>query len=300
MIARQAADDYRRALELNSRDAVAHHNLAWLEHLSGDDKVAAEHWRDAVAIDPANAVFHLSYGMFLEETGDNQKAHGEYEIAIELSPSILDSQFFKRYRVRSRDGADSVVAESIKGLERRLQKGPDPILEARLGKFSLFLGDLSRATALLEDASQNLPNLPLVWLNLGDAYEKQGQWTKAMDCYRKAKIIDGSQASTYLRTGEIELRSGQQKAAVQSFTQAIERWQRVTPITAAHNNRMYVGPRQRIDDLLPTTLVWYTTPCEASRGWQVLAQLFPAKQEYARRIHTCEQLPSPHFSDSLE
>jgi len=292
--ARQAVDDYRRALELNGRDATAHHNLAWLEHLLGEDEIAAENWQAAVAIDPANAVFHLSSGMFLEERGDQQEAKKEYGAAIELSPSILDSPFFSRYKARSKDAADLLLRELMEKLEKKLQQGPDPIVQARLGKLCLFCGDLARASKLLQDASRQLPNLPLVWLNLAEVYERQGRLSEATDCYEKANVIDSFLPGPYLRMGEIELLNGEKTAARESFMQAIQRWERVTPITAAHNSRLYVGPRQRIDDLLPTTLVWYTTPCDASEAWRALSRLYPAKREYAERAHVCEELPSPH------
>jgi tetratricopeptide (TPR) repeat protein len=293
---RLAVADYRKALELNSRDAVAHHNLGWLEHLSGDDVNASKDWAEAVTIDPGNAVFHLSFGMFLEELKDTAKAKEEYQTAIELAPSIVDSQFFTRYRIRDQQGADSVIAALTSKLEKRLGQGKDPILEARLGKLYLVPGNLSRASQMLEDAAEQLPNLPLVWMNLGEVHEKQGNSAEAMDCYRKANVVNGSLAGPYLRMGEVELRNSQKSEAAENFSQAIQRWQRVNPITAAHNNRLYVGPRQKIDDLLPTTLVWYTTPCEASRAWMGLSQLFPARRDYLQRVHVCEDLPSPHVN----
>jgi tetratricopeptide (TPR) repeat protein len=289
-----AIDDYRRSLELNGRDAVAYHNLAWLEHLLGDDKGAAENWSTAVAIDPGNAVFHLSYGMFLEETGDQEEALGEYDKAIEITPSILDSQFFARFRMRSKAAAESLVDKLIEKLKKKVQQGFDPIVEARLGKLYLFRADLAQASTFLETASKKLPNLPLVWANLGEVYRMQGRTADALDCYRKVQVINGSLAGPYLRMGEVQLGEGHKLEATQNFTQAIQRWQRVTPTTAAHNNRLYVGPRQKIDDLLPTTLVWYTTPCEASEVWSGLSQLYPGRRDYAQRVHVCESLPSPH------
>ena len=99
---RSAAADYRRALELNSRDAVAHHNLAWLDHLMGDDREARREWEQAAAIDPGAAIYSLSLGFFLEETGDRGGAARQYVAAIELTPAILDSPFFTRYRDRFR------------------------------------------------------------------------------------------------------------------------------------------------------------------------------------------------------
>jgi len=300
LVAQEAISAYRRALELNGRDSVAHHNLAWLEHLLGDDVAAGADWHEAVAIDPGNAVFHLSYGMFLDETSGFETARDQYETAIELSPSILDSPFFGRYSARYPDAAGSMVTYCQAKLEARLRQENDPILEARLGKLVQYSGDLARASALLEDSARQLPNLPRVWLNLGEIREAQGDTAAALDCYRKARVIDGGMAGPYLHMGEIALAAGERGLATEYLRTAVARWDRVNPITAAHNNRLYQGPAQRIDDLLPTTLVWYTTPCEASRAWSGLAKLFPENQKYRSRSRTCEALPAVHVIGRAE
>ncbi len=292
--AREAADDYRHALTLNDRDAVAHHNLAWLEHLLGDDAAAARDWKEAVEIDPDNAAFHLSYGMFLEETGSLDAARSQYVSAIAKKPSILDSPFFKRLRTRSPEAADSVVKNAMTQLEAKLGQGNDPILEARLGKLYLVAGDSGQAEKTLLDAAQQLPNLPLVWFNLGELYEARGDDEQARIYYERARAIDGSLAGPYLQLGELSLQAGDKNDAIHNLDLAVVRWQRINPITSAHNNRLYDGPRQTIDDLLPTTLVWYISPCEASEAWSALAQLNPQNGGYAQRNRTCEELPSPH------
>lgn len=299
-IAEAALKDYRRDLELNGRDAVAYHDRAWIEHLLGDDVAADKDWREATTVDPGNAMFHLSYGMWLEESRDLQAAKAQYQVAIEISPAILDSPFFSQYRNRSPEAADSITRQAALMMEEKLHQGKDPVWEARLGKLYHSRGDLPRARQLLEDASQQLPNLPLVWLNLGEIHEGQGDSAQAMACYRKALAVDASIAEAYLDIGELELQRGQKKEAAQDLQMAIQKWQRVNPITAAHNNRLYAGPRQMIDDLLPTTLVWYTTPCQASRAWQGLSRLFPGKQQYANRSQMCEQVPSPHLFGGLK
>ena len=271
--------------------------LAWLEHLLGDDDAAGKDFEEAVALDPGTVVFHLSYGMFLEETGDVQAGRQRYEVAIELSPTILDSPFFTRYRAHFPEAADSVVAHCITRIEDKLRYGDDPILEARLGKLYEYSGNLTRAAGLLQDAAQKLPNLPLVWLNLGAIREMQGDAAEALRCFRKANVIDGTLTGPYLRMGEIYLRNRQKSLAFQNLQVAVRRWERAKPITAAHNNRLFVGPRQTIDDLLPTTLVWYTTPCEASAAYRDLAVLMPPKERarYVQRENTCEEIPSPHL-----
>jgi tetratricopeptide (TPR) repeat protein len=290
-----AIEEYRHALQLNGLDAVAWHDLAWLEHLLGDDDAAEKDWQKATIIDPGNAVFHLSYGMVLDEIAKESEAQKQYEVAILLSPSIVESPFFIRYGARSPESAAAIVAHCVTTIEGKLNGGHDPILQARLGKLYQYLGDRKRSAQMLQEAAAQLPNLPLVWLNLGENYEASGSLTQAMDCYKKANIINPSLAGPYLRMAELYLQQGQKNLAATNFQMAAQRWDRVNPITASHNNRLYVGPRQLIDDLLPTTLVWYVSPCEASRAYGALAELYPGKPELVRRSRTCEDLPDPHL-----
>jgi tetratricopeptide (TPR) repeat protein len=291
---RTAARDYRYALELNSRDAVAHHNLAWLDHLMGRDQEARREFERAVAIDPETAIYHLSLGVFLDEGGDAAAADFQYVAAIERTPAILDSPFFMRLRGRYRERVESIVDQAITRTERRLGNTNDPILKARLGKFYLYGRDLQRAGELLEGASKDLPNLPLVWFNLGEVRRLQGRRDEAWACYGKAKFLDGSLAGPWLRIAEMYREAGQRNPAIENFRAAAQKWAHVNPVTAAHNNRLYGGPPQIIDDLLPTTLVWYASPCEASASYGALAEFMPDNKLYASRSRTCENLPSPH------
>jgi tetratricopeptide (TPR) repeat protein len=293
-LAEEAIKDYRHSLTLNSRDAVARHNLAWLEHLLGDDVSAETDLQKSIEIDPDIAVFHLSYGMFLEEHKEAQEAQAQYESAIELKPSIVDSPFFVRYGNRTPAEADAIVKQCIEVLEARLGQTSDPILEARLGEIYLYMGSIERSAQFLNAAARQMPNLPLVWFNLGEVSESKKDLEQALIDYRRALKIDPSLASAYLRTGEIELRNGRKEAAIYDLRMAQQRWERINPITAAHNNRLYGGPRQAIDDLLPTTLVWFISPCASSEAMTALSQMFPQNREYAVKSKTCEEIPSPH------
>jgi tetratricopeptide (TPR) repeat protein len=291
---REAAADYRRALDLNRRDAVAHHNLAWLDHLVGKNEEARQEWQQAVAIDPETATYHLSLGFFLDEAGEADEAKRQFVTAIELTPAILDSPFFTRLHNRDAGSAEAMVREATANLEGRLRAGDDPILKARLGKLWLYRGDARRAAELLNKASTDLPNLPLVWFNLGEARRLQRNRDEAWACYQKARFLDPGLAGPALRIGEMYREAGQRTPAVENLRSAAQRWAHVKPVTAAHNTRLYGGTPQPIDDLLPTTLVWYTSPCEASEAYAALAELFPENKIYASRVRTCETLPSPH------
>jgi tetratricopeptide (TPR) repeat protein len=291
---RQAAEDYAHALRLNSRDAVGHHDLAWLEHLMGRDAEARREYEQAVSIDPDTAIFHLSLGLLLEELGDSSGGDAQYLAAIERTPAILDSPFFARLHTRFPERAELIVQKAISRTEDRLRNTNDPILKARLGKFFLYGRDLERAGNLLQSAAADLPNLPLAWFNLGEVRRLQGRRDEAWSCYGKARFVDAGLAGPYLRMAQMYREAGQRNGAIENFRSAAQRWSHVNPVTAAHNNRLYGGPPQTIDDLLPTTLVWYTSPCEASAAYTALAEMLPENQLYASRSRTCEMLPAPH------
>lgn len=290
--ARQAATEYRKAVELNGQDPVAHHNLAWLDHLLGNNAEAHREWERAIALDPENAIFHLSFGLFLEETGEREAARRQYVAAIELSPAVLDSPFFSRLAARTPDDANWVVQQAISHIESRV--GNDPILKARLGKLWLYRGNLQRAFELLESAAHDLPNLPMVWFNLGEVRRLQGNGDDAAACYNKARFLDAGLAGPPLRLGQMYGDAGQRDNAIQQLRLAVRNWGRINPPTAAHNSRLYAGIVQPIDDLLPTTLVWYVSPCEASAAYAGLAALSPGTPPYVGRSKTCESLPAPH------
>lgn len=294
-----AAADYRRALQLNDRDAVAHHNLAWLDHLLGQDREARQEFERAVALDPDTAIYHLSLGLFLDEAGEAEAAERQYIAALDLSPGILDSPFFTRYRARFPQRAEATVREAVAQTENRLGNANDPILKARLGKFYLNGGDLQRAAEMLESSARDLPNLPMVWFNLGEVWRLKGNREQAWVCYQKAAFLDGSLAGPPLRMGEMYNEAGQRARAINDLRSATQDWAHINPVTAAHNTRLYGGIRQPIDDLLPTTLVWYTSSCEASEAYRALAVQFPDNKMYAARSRTCEDLPDPHAEKNL-
>jgi Tfp pilus assembly protein PilF len=108
----EAVAEFRAALQLNDRDAVAHHDLAWLLHLAGENGEARKEWQRAVEIDPDNVVFQLSFGMFLEEAGERRAAAARFAAGAELSPSVLDSPLFARHGDWAKQAVERGIAET--------------------------------------------------------------------------------------------------------------------------------------------------------------------------------------------
>jgi tetratricopeptide (TPR) repeat protein len=294
-VAQSAIRDYSRALSLNHRAAVAHQNLAWLQHLTADDQAAREHWQAAIRDDPGDAVMHVSYALFLEESGGHAEAQNEVETALELSPSLVDSTFLRDFRSRPADQADALVRLSISRMQTRNDRQADPILEAKLGKLYLFLGDAQHAVTLLRHAVEALPDLPLAWLNLGNAYAILGNTEAATDCYRRSNLLDSLHPGPYFGMARINLVTGHEQAAARYLHRAVLQAQLIPPITAAHQNQLYIGPYQRIDDLLPPVLAQYISPCWNAETALALGEVpFPDEAGSRAGVGDCRQIHSPH------
>ena len=290
---KEVISDYRKAIQLNALDAVSHHNLGWLSHLAGDDDMARQNFQKAVELDPTNAVFHASFGMWLEERGESA-AHDQYLKAIEISPAMVDSPFFRALRSRAQQDSRGLLEEAISQDERELQKGSNPILRARLGKLYWSVGRGDEGKRQIEQSLHDLPTLSRAWLNLGEMENSNGQRDLAFADYRRANLLDARLSDADLRLAQAYQLRSETAEAIHYFQLTAAHWERMTPVTAAHNRRLYGGPAQTIDDLLPTTLVWYTSPCTASEAFAGLAELQPARAQYRRQLHICEQLPAPH------
>ena len=245
-------------------------------------------------IDPDNAVFRLSLGMFLDEAGEKAEAMKQYTAEVQLSPAILDSPFFTRHNPLAKTVAEYCTRQT----EQRADATRDPILMARLGKLYLYLGDVPRASEALTEAANALPNLSLVWFNLGEINRLRGETAEAIANYKRATFLDTKLARPHLRLGELDATA----KGIDELRRAVQAWSRVNPVTASHNNRLFRSgfkPQpQRIDDLLPTTLVWYLGPCEASSAYRRLSKAFPNNKAYAAKTRACEEIPAPHRSMS--
>jgi tetratricopeptide (TPR) repeat protein len=256
-----AVSSYQQALNLNPNDDCYYHNLGWLYHLLRDEQKALDCFRRAVAIDPSNALYHISLGLFSEYSGRASEAYNEYAQAIRISPSILDSQFFRDLQTRSPTEADGIVTRNISYLESALSEKDDPILKGRLGKHYLHKQLIDKALKLLKQSSAELPSLSRVWFNLGYAYEQQGNETEMRRCYEKASLLDGSDFLPQLRLGELHYNQvSSRRMALIYYKRAVDNRVNLMSDHARRASRVYKNQSTVPDDVVPGGLLSYCTP----------------------------------------
>jgi len=88
---RAAEQFFRKALELQTDHAEAHHNLANLLGGRRDYPQAAFHFQQAIAANPAYAEAHYRFGLLLLATGAVDRAQHEIEAALRLKPELSEA-----------------------------------------------------------------------------------------------------------------------------------------------------------------------------------------------------------------
>lgn len=89
----EAANAYRRALELERGHVEAHLNLGRLVHETGDVLAAAEHYRLALKAAPDSAIAAFNLGVALDDLGEEETAIELYSRAIRLDPRHAEAHY---------------------------------------------------------------------------------------------------------------------------------------------------------------------------------------------------------------
>ncbi len=70
---REAMFRFRRAVEMNPSNALAHNNLAVAYEANGDFDNASKEYREAIRLDKSNQYIQKNYSRFVEFTSRNKK-----------------------------------------------------------------------------------------------------------------------------------------------------------------------------------------------------------------------------------
>ena len=97
IVASQKGDNYgaeqffRKALQLQTDHAEAHHNLANLLATNHNYPEAAYHFQQAIAANPSYAEAHYRFGLLLLASGSIDRAQRELEETVRLKPGLAEA-----------------------------------------------------------------------------------------------------------------------------------------------------------------------------------------------------------------
>jgi arylsulfatase A-like enzyme/Flp pilus assembly protein TadD len=126
---------FRRAMDLDATNGLAHQNLGTLHLLANDVASAESSLRAAIAIDPTLAEAHTTLGVVLAQTNRRAEAVDAWKRAVELEPT----EFKAMYNVTVELARQGRTAEASQYGQRFIATAPP----------SLFAADIARVRQLL-------------------------------------------------------------------------------------------------------------------------------------------------------
>jgi len=168
--------------ELEPMHVLAHLRLGWLDEERGALREAREHYQEAMRLDAENLTATVRLGMMCFRLGETGPAIFQFQRALELDPSDLDTHYYL-YAIYRQAAMEREALEQL----RILKAGEDAQTLARLfahhGEDNLRLAHYTEASNDYELALQIDPAQGSLYMALGDLQYLQQQPRTALETW---------------------------------------------------------------------------------------------------------------------
>jgi Tfp pilus assembly protein PilF len=154
-----AKKSFERAIEINSKDALAHTYLGILADRAGQLREAEQHFAAAVAADPTSPAAHNNYGAILLRLGRGGQAAAQFRASLRLNQS-QPSALVNLAQIRFAEGTPEALREARELFERARALAPDAEIARALVIIALRLNDAAAATSSYRDYASHLTGAP--------------------------------------------------------------------------------------------------------------------------------------------
>lgn len=179
-----AADNYRKAIELNSRDPKLHYNLSVALDKLDNSASEKRELEMAAGLDPDIAVVQNRLGWLALRNGEQAEAKLRFEKALAIDPKFAEAQ-------------------------------------NNLGVLYSQQGKNADAISLFQQAIGNDPSYAPAYLSYGLLLEKQGSLAEAEQQFRSAIKVDSSYADAFSAFGMLQRKNGRSAEAVETLRHAL-------------------------------------------------------------------------------
>ena len=261
----KAIEYFTSALQLNPLDAGYHFNLGWLHFLQNRaSEKGLEQVNRALELETNNSEFLIGKGLILEYNKDTSAALEVYKKAIRLDPEILDSRFFADLIARQPPAFKEFFEKSV----NRLESNESTIIAARLGKILLNGGYYKEAKKILQQVTQELPDLNRPYYYLALLAEHESDTTQAIALLQKAIYLDKKDYLPPLEMGNIyyKRQKNQKNTAftiIRYYKNALQNWLGSSTNHHVRANIKYKNNTNVKNDFIPADLLLATkTPLD--------------------------------------
>ncbi len=216
----EAIPVWRKALELDPEDAVAHFSLAVALTGNNQEGEAVEEYRKACALDTHQAAWFAHLAASLAQTGDLEGAVANYRKSLTLDPSSagveadLGAALFENRQTE----------EGFEHLRKAIEMAPDfPDAHNELGTALAKTGRINEAIEELQKAITLLPTSVEYRYNLGFVLGLRGNYADAVETLQKAvELSEGKDLRCLAALAYAYDKTGNSAEAIQAAQQALD------------------------------------------------------------------------------
>ena len=295
-----AEDHFKQALILLTQSAEAHIHLGDVYILQRRFNAAEKAYREGIRLNPNHTESYYGLGRVAEMQNRLKQAMEYYDAA--LVRNRYSAQAHYRRALTYQKLGDQEKSETAMAQFQRLKTYEDqmhrfreaiytnpnlPVLYIKLGELHEAYDNLAEAAQIYEVAMQMYPSYLPAYLHLGEVFIRQRALEKAGRVYEKATEIAPDNAQVQIKLGIIYINQHQFEPAVAAFKRAI-----AVDNTAAeaHNNlaRLYAGlgkEMQQAIDLAQQAVVLAPT----AKHYDTLAYTYFRNAQYAQALDAINQ-----------
>jgi Tfp pilus assembly protein PilF len=168
----QAEAAYKKAMSLDPQLPLSYISLGELYLATGKQEQAAKEYEAALQKNPKLVGAHMILGMIHEQKKEYDKARTRYEEVLKLNPRFGPAANNLAWLLNEQgDNLDLALSYAQTARE---QQPNDPNVADTLGWIYYKKSAYLKASSLLKEAAEKLPNNPLVLYHYGLAQHKNG------------------------------------------------------------------------------------------------------------------------------
>jgi tetratricopeptide (TPR) repeat protein len=196
--------EYRKVLEINPNEALAHNNLSMVLLLAGRPQDAAAEFqkateinlRRAIEIEPDHAPSYNELGMLLMRTGRVDEAVAQFRKVTELKPDFAPAHCNLGGALAKKGKFDGAVGELNKALALDPAYAPTYYNQGLV--FSMR-GETEKAITQWQKALEVDPKYVEAHVSLADALYRQGNAAEALAHWRQSLLLRPNEVSNLQR-----------------------------------------------------------------------------------------------------
>ena len=236
----EAVTHYQKALEIEPRYAQAHNNLGIALFQKGQVDAAIAHFQKALAIQPNNAEIYNNFGNALREKGEVDEALSCFQKAVAIAPEFAGAQENLGMILFQKGQVDEAIVHYQKAVAIQPVNAE---FQYNLGYAFFLKGEARGAVAHYQRSLELQPQNAIAGKNLAwilatcpEASVRNGR--KAVELAEQAARLSGGTNSIFIGT----LAAAYAEAG--RFSEAVEMAQRARQLAAAQNNAALVDVLQ--------------------------------------------------------